>query len=92
MNAEQELLIEEALLDDDDTSSDRMSRTLRKVEERLNINSGMYLCSEVFEASKSILCWCWFWVLVFCCVYLRYILCTSIQIIVVGIYVAYVRT
>jgi hypothetical protein len=48
MNAEQELLsIEEALLDDDDTSSDRMSRT--KGEERLNINSGMYLCSEVFE-------------------------------------------
>ncbi len=41
MNAEQELLIEEALLDDDDTSSDRMSRTLRKVEERLNINSGI---------------------------------------------------
>ena len=54
MNAEQVLysLIEVALVDDDDdASSDRMSRTLRKVEERLNINSGIR--SEVFEASKS---------------------------------------
>ena len=53
MNAEQVLysLIEVALVDDDDTRSDRMSRTLRKVEERLNINSGIR--SEVFEASKS---------------------------------------